>query len=213
MLKTGNKTTAVKIISAAFAALLAASIPGCVSKKKAAGPAIDHFSLMIEQDGVLKDYNKNEVFLARRPFSITVSFAKPDGIFVSASTEPSSYEAARSGRALEDMRGFSDVEIADELFNRDKVIMLSRRSPNYWYYRNEGEHRFNEIISKDGIVMCKRSVSSVIDADKSMEKKNISALDGDSIYLVFISLEWNADYTRRMEKKREFIKINFGPGS
>ena len=61
---------------------------------------------------------------------------------------------------------------------------------------------------RKNVLLCRRKISFILDKTSS-EKQEMSKIKADSLYLVFMKLEWNKDYTKRFEKKRESIKIIF----
>ncbi|MCP4133953.1 MAG: hypothetical protein GY754_23485 [bacterium] len=168
-----------------------------------------HFKVSIEQDGLTKDIENNEVELLKKPFSIVIHFPEPDSVFVNASFEPGSFMAAFEGKKVEEVVGFEGKGMAEELFNKEETLMLSNSSPNFWQYASANEHRFSDVITKEGVYICKRNVSHIINVDNDNEKITVSNLKGNALYLVIMKMEWNEDYTQKIEKKREFIKISF----
>jgi len=191
--------------------LMIIAVSGCIKKTgdKPVEPGFQHFKISIEQDNLVKGINNNEVLLEKKPFTIVISFLLPDRIFVNASYAPDSYNKAGMGMEVSELIGFKNTEIPEELFNKEDVLMISNKSPNYWYYANKNEHRFSEVIKKGGVLICSRKISNVLVFDKLKKKIAVTKITADTIYLVFMKLEWNDDYSKKIEKKRELIKLIF----
>ncbi|HOW80925.1 MAG TPA: hypothetical protein PK573_00060 [Spirochaetota bacterium] len=179
-------------------------------KIKSGDPGFRHFKIAFEQDGVIRDAENNVVKLRKKPFTVIVSFAESDGLFVSASLKADSYLAAINGEKLEDIAGFSGPGLEEELFNKDETLALSATIPNYWNYTSDSDHRFSEIIVKPDVLLCRRNVSrlNLVDYRK---KTDLVDLKETEIYLVFMKIEWNKDFSRKIEIKRECVKLEFSP--
>lgn len=168
-----------------------------------------HFKVTIEQDGLAKQIENNHVVLDKKPFTLRVTFIENDSIFVNASFGSSAYDAAAAGRPIDDVPGFGDAAIAEEPFNRDEVLNVSVKVPNFWYYAGEGEHRFSTVYKSGGLLTCDRVVSKIKDADTGGEAVEIAKLKQGGLFLVFAQLAWNDDYTKKIEYKRDYISITF----
>lgn len=179
-----------------------------VEKKKV---GFKHFKIDFVQDGSIIPANNHEVKLKRNSFAIVVSFSVADSVFVNASFKSDAYDAALLQTELEKLPGFKGAGIQEELFNKEMVLHMSDDSANYWFYRNESAHRFNEVMIKDGIIACKRQVDYITYEmiDDSKPKVPVSEIKEDTIYFVFIKFEWNEDYSQRIEKKRIVYRVVF----
>lgn len=182
---------------------------GCGTRGSLIKPGFEHFRIYIEQDGTVKDIDSGEVSLDKKPFVIIVTFIGPDSIFMNASFTDESYIPARDGKPAQEIYGFKGTGIAEELYNPAEVLMISKKSPNFWHYENESDHRFNEVTERSGILICKRRISNIVDLDSSKEKIYISEMEEDEIYLVFMKLEWNDNYDSKIEKKRDYLRLVF----
>ncbi|MBN1533959.1 MAG: hypothetical protein JXA20_14915 [Spirochaetes bacterium] len=170
-----------------------------------------NFRVVIEQDGLVKQAENSEVELERKPFRIRLYFIDNDSVFVNASYSPAAFDAAMAGRPIEDVPGFGDPAITEEPFNRESVLNISDRVPNFWYYAGDGEHRFSTVSRVNDLLLCDREIARVSNADVPGDEKDIAATRQDAIYLVFAQLRWSDDYTRKIEYKRECLKITFFP--
>jgi len=191
---------------------LAAILPGCVTRSvQTPDPGFQHFRLSVEQDGFVRDISDHVVYLEKKPFTLILQFAGNSNIFLNASCTPESFKATALNTPVESIEGFRESEIAEELFNRDETLILSRRAPLYWHYANENEHRFSEVIKRPGYVICRRRISWIRNMDADRERIPLSRQKEDDLYLVLVKMEWNTDYSHRIEKKREYLRIIFRP--
>jgi len=177
-------------------------------------PGFSQFRLSIEQDGLVRDISEHIVYLEKKPFTIIIQMTGSAGIFVNASLSPESVKSAASAVQLDGIEGFRETEVQEGLFNSEEILALSRRAPNYWNYVNDSEHRFSQVIKRPGAIICRRRISWIQNLDADREKIPVSRLREDSLYLVFMRLEWNTDYSSRVERKREYMRIIFvAPGT
>ncbi len=184
----------------------------CGSGQKTSS-TFSHFKVEFIQDGVLKPINNHDVTLLKKSFTIIIYFKSADSIFVNASYKPDCFNAILEQKKLQEIPGFEGVGIQEELFNPDKFINISDTSPNYWYYNSHNEHRFNKtsILKKPFKIRCERKIENVSFTlvDNTPKKIGVSEITQNALYLVFLKLVWNSDYTRRIEQKRDYFKINF----
>ncbi len=182
---------------------------GCSSDQNIKKIQEDTIDISIEQDGHLINIFDDTAEIRRTRFSIKFRFSKPDTVFVHASFSPETFNNAKSGLPLNDLSGFKKTGIVEELFNRDSVIYLSLNSPNFWYYADDKEHKFNNVFKSEGKYLCTREISGIVDLDDSGEKIDLLKIRKSEIFLVIIKSEWNEDYTKMMEKCRKVIKLKF----
>ena len=148
------------------------------------------------------------VALKKKPFTIVISFLAPDGVFVSASLSSETQLQTIAGMVADDIKGFSPTQ-TDELFNKDEKLLISDTSAGFWYYSGKNANNFNSVSAPNGIIICRRNISKLSSTDNQDESILIEQLNGDKIYLSFMKLEWNNDYTSRLEKKRDYYTISF----
>ncbi len=184
---------------------------GCAQTpgKKTIRHGFEHFQVSIEQDGEVRGSGNSEIVLKKKPFSINVSFVEAKRIFVNASFTDESYAPSKDGSPLSEIPGFTGTGIAEELFNKNEVLFISRDSPNYWYYNSKSDHRFNSVKEESSVLICTRRISAVYDIDGEKRDIEIENMAEKRIFLVFMNLEWNKDYSEKNEKKRIYVKINF----
>jgi hypothetical protein len=173
-----------------------------------APPAIDVFSVSIEQDGVTVPPKDHVVRIRKDTFGIVVRFPVPDEILVNASFNPASFDAARDGKPFKEIPGFFDLGMAEGTFNEGLFLFVSDHAPNAWYYKNENDHRFDSVTLDAGIITCRRTIARVIfqDSDKAVAVKDLTRT---GLYLVFMHTEWTADYSEQIETRRDYLEIVF----
>jgi hypothetical protein len=169
----------------------------------------DKIDLIIEQNGSRIDIADDTAEIRRSGFSMRFKFTRPDGILINASFHTESFNNAREGLPFTELSGFKNTLISEPLFNKDKVIFISFVSPNFWYYADDTDHRFNSILKSENAYFCTREITGIIDLDNSEDKIDISKVKENEIFLVIIKMEWNNDYTQMIEKNRKMIKLKF----
>jgi hypothetical protein len=172
-------------------------------------PGFEHFRVLIEQDGTLAEAADGAVSLKKKPFDIIIHFADPDSVFVSADITPETYDAAAAGRPLQSLPGFSETGMAEELFNKDETLMISGTAPHYWHYLNRDDHRFTDVVQTEAYLVCRKKISRYSEGQNFKKQIPIEKIRQGTIYLVFMKLDWNINFTKKIEYKRFFIKIKF----
>lgn len=182
---------------------------GCSAEKNIRNDALDLIDLTIEQGGNTISIIDDTAEIRRTDFSLKFKFVQQDSLLINASFKAETFNNAKEGLPLNDLAGFRNTGIAEELFNKDSVIYISHNSPNFWYYSDDLDHRFNSIIKNENGYLCSRDISGIIDLDGSGEKIDLIKVKQKEIFLVIIKSEWNEDYTRMIEKNRKIIKLKF----
>jgi len=191
-----------------LAAALAFSCSGSGQKKNGTPEFID---LYLEQDGRIINIIDNSAMITKKQFRFVFRFKQPDSVLVNVSFDPGSFDSAAGGAPLDRIPGFANTGIAEELFNPEYFMFISLDSPNYWYYSDDSDSRFDSATKDDAGYSCRRTISSFIDLDGKAEKKDISRIQQDTIYVVVAMIEWNADFTQMIERSRRYFKIKFIP--
>ena len=182
---------------------------GCSSEKNIKDEVSDIIDVTIEQGGNRINIVDDTAEIRRTKFSIRFKFSRPDAILINASFHPETFNNAKEGLPLYELKGFKNTLIAEELFNRDEVIFISLDSPNLWYYTDDSDHRFNNVLKSENGYLCTREISGIIDLDGAGDKIDIIKVKQNEIFLVIIKSEWNEDYTKMIEKNRKMIKLKF----
>ena len=182
---------------------------GCSTGNTIKKEVPDKIEVTIEQSGNSISIIDDTAEIRRTGFTIKFKFSQPDNILVNASFSAETFNNAKEGLPLSDLLGFKKSGIAEELFNKDSVIYISSDSPNFWYYADDKDHRFNTILKNESGYTCIRDITGIVDQDGAGDKIDINQVKQNEIYLVIIKSEWNEDYTRMIEKKRKMIRLKF----
>jgi hypothetical protein len=182
---------------------------GCASDKNIKTEISDSIDLTIEQSGNIINITDDTAEIRRTKFTIKFKFPQPESVLVNASFKSETFNNAGEGLPLSDLSGFRNTGIAEDLFNRESVIYLSKNSPNFWYYADDADHRFNSVLKNESGYLCSRDISGIVDHDGTGEKIDLIKIRENTIYIVIIKIEWNDSYTRMIEKSRKLIKLKF----
>lgn len=181
----------------------------CTTEKNIKTKISDSIIMTIEQGGNTIEINDDTAQIRRTKFSIILKFPRPESILVNASFKSETFNKAREGLPINELLGFKNTGIPEDLFNRESVIYLSKDSPNFWYYADDSDHRFNTVLKSETGYQCTREVSGIVDLDGSQEKTDLIKVRENTIYIVLIKVEWNESYTKIIEKARKFLKLKF----
>lgn len=182
---------------------------GCSSDKNIRKDIPEEIEVYIEQNGNRINITDNTAEIRRTKFSIVFKFSQPDSVLLNASFLPETFNNAREGLPLNELSGFKNTGVSDDLFNKDNLLYVSSDSPNFWYYTDDTDHRFSSVLKSESGFVCTREISSIIDMDGTGEKTDITQIRQKEIYLVIIKSDWNADYTRMIERSRKILKLKF----
>ncbi len=182
---------------------------GCSPDKNIRNDVQNQIDISIEQGGNIINIVDDEAEIRRNAFSIKFKFTQPESILINASFQSETFNNAREGLPLSELAGFKNTGIAEELFNKDGVIYLSHDTPNFWYYAEDSDHRFNSILKSESGITCTREISGIADLDGKGDKIDIIKIKQNEIFLVIIKSDWNEDYTRMIERSRKIIKLKF----
>ena len=181
----------------------------CSNKEIIKDDITDRIDVSIEQGDQNISIVDDAVEIRRRKFSLIFKFKQPDSVFVNASFHPETFNNAYEALPLDELSGFKDTGITEELYNKNSALYISYKSPNYWYYVDDNDHRFTSIVKSEKEFICKRDITNFIDFDGSGDKNNIGNIMQKELYLVIVKSEWNRDYTKRIERSRRMIKFKF----
>ena len=181
----------------------------CSNKNIIKDDAADGIDISVEQSGQNISIVDDTVEIRRIKFSLIFRFKQPDSVLLNASFHPETFNNAYEGLPLDELAGFKDTGITEELYNKNSALYISYKSPNYWYYVDDNDHRFTNIVKGENGFICTREIASFIDFDGSGDKSNIGSAMQKEFYLVIVKSEWNRDYTKRIERSRRMIKFKF----
>ena len=193
-----------------ISAILITLFTGCSSTQEGATKApFEHFLIAFEQDGTILPIENHQVNLQRAPFDILVYFATADSLFIHASTERKTFDLTAGGSPVSELPGFTEGEIQENLFNSEKTLNLSENSPSFWKYTSETEHNFTSIKNEKNVFVCRRIITSLTEQGKENKVTPIEKISPGTIFLSMIKMEWNEDYSKRIEKKRQYFILSF----
>jgi len=192
-----------------FIITLIITFSGCSADKNIRNENLDIIDVTIEQGGNNISIIDDTAEIRRTAFSLRFKFVQQDSILINASFQAETFNNAKEGLPLNELAGFKNTGIAEELFNKDSVIYLSYDSPNFWYYSDDSDHRFNKVLKNENGYLCTREISGIVDLDGSGEKIDLIKIKQKEVFLVIIKSEWNEDYTKMIEKNRKIIKLKF----
>jgi len=183
---------------------------GCKSRNiKKTSQTFKFFKIEIEQNNELKTIENKEVAIKKESFTLVIYFLKPDNLLINASFDSETFRFILNGEKTTFASEFQNKPIVEEPFNKDESLIVSDKSSNYWYYRNESEHTFSTVLQKENSFVCKRKIAFVKKSQTDKEKTLVSKIKKNDLYLVFMKLEWNKDYSKRIELKRDYLHIKF----
>lgn len=172
--------------------------------------ADSYFSVGIQQDGRDVPIQDHQVVLQKKTLTIVLYFPRPEGILLNASFSSESYEKAKRGEPFDQIPGFTDLGMAEENFNPQTLLIVSKTAPHYWHYHQDGDHRFNDITQRNGMFVCRRIIAQIMNRDTTPQKLTlVKDLPEQELYLVFMKTEWSQDFTQQFEKQREYVQVIF----
>lgn len=165
------------------------------------------FSVTIEQNGHPLEIKEHTVVLDPGSFDIVFDLSEPMGVLVNASTRNESYKAAKTGKALKEIRGFQETGMAETLFNEDRELWIADDAPSYWFYSSDDEHRFNEVSKSGDHYIVRRTIEQFYDV-ASGERIDLFQ-SGAPLYLVFMSSKKGATVMDQIEVQRAFLLLKW----
>ncbi|MEN9334577.1 MAG: hypothetical protein RLY35_1757 [Bacteroidota bacterium] len=89
---------------------------------------------------------------------------RPQGIAINACAQDSNILNVKKGKDLNDMTPFL-YGMAEALLNPENNLLITCEYPSYWYYDNETEHRFNQVIKEGNRLRCIRKIHQWTEVD------------------------------------------------
>lgn len=165
------------------------------------------FHVRIEQNGKFIKPVNGVYTLEKSKFNIVFEFSQPMGLLINGSFKKDTYKQASEGKPKSMLPGFQNTGMAEGLLNSDKELFISNDSPNYWFYDDNENNRFNYVEKLKDKIQCKRTILNFYEPDT---KNNIKIEDVKKpLYLVFISYTSSQDHKEDVESKREWVKIKW----
>lgn len=179
-----------------------------IKRKKFESP-FEHFLIAFEQDGAILPIENHQVKLRKSPFAILVYFTGADSLFVHADAARKTFDLAAGGSTVAELPGFQESEIPENLYNKDETLFLSSVSPGFWKYTSEKEHNFSTVKQENNVIVCRRIITSLTEFDQDNKNTPIKKINFENIFLSMIKMEWNEDYSKRIELKRQYFILSF----
>ena len=195
------------IISALILLSLSA---GCSSTEERTSRApFEHFLVAFEQEGTILPVENHQVNLKRAPFAILVYFTEADSLYVHSSRSRTTFDLTAGGSPVAQLPGFKESEIQENLFNSEKTLYLSEKAPAFWKYTSEREHNFSSVKNENNVFVCRRDITSLTEQGNEGTATPLEKISPGTFFLSMIKMEWNEDYSKRIEKKRQYFILSF----
>ncbi|MGB0805174.1 MAG: hypothetical protein ACPGRC_00700 [Salibacteraceae bacterium] len=165
----------------------------------------NHFVAYIVQDGKQLPIDQHVVRVKRAPFDIVIEMQDTEGVFVSGSFHPQTYNQAIRNISPEQLPGFSSVAIYDFWRNPLNEFMIEGVNPNFWFIDSPSKHRFSRYEKVNGSIVAYRTVNHFYDLVKH-EKIEITNVE-KPLYITFIKFKANNEDYRQEELMRHGFKI------
>ncbi len=165
------------------------------------------FTLGVEQNGKAIPVKNDEVTIKKGAFNLVFTSVEPMSILINASFNSTTYDAAKKKIAKDLLAGFQTTAMAEGLQNQEQDIMISNESPSYWFFTNNREHRFNNVVVKNGHKEFRRTIKSfyLVEEQKSLP----ATLVKHPLYIVVIYTVPAQDAESPIELYRRTLKINW----
>ncbi|MBX2980015.1 MAG: hypothetical protein KF905_12025 [Flavobacteriales bacterium] len=155
------------------------------------------FRVSVEQDGITLEQVDGRVSLKPAPFDLVLHLPQSMGVLVHASLDGTTHRLATEGAAMEALPGFAETGMAEGLLNTELELLLSPDAPNYLFYDNDQEHRFNAVSgSPEEGYRCVRTVASLYEVEAG-SRVALSTLKAP-LYLVLIHRVWGEPEQQRV---------------
>lgn len=171
-------------------------------------------SLRIVQDDKAYQLNDFETHLVleKEGFKLQVLLSKTEGIYVFASFDDSVYRTGPSD-IVPGFRNLPNMAMAEEEFNKNKELIISKEGWSYWFYDPElNWHRFNKklVFLDSGKLVGVKSIKQFYLSDK---KEEVKVKDIDKpLYLFFVAVAETDDKGMPMKEfMRKKLKIEWKP--
>ncbi len=170
-----------------------------------------HITIRLGQDKsiALEEY-ESQVTFNKKNFKIQVLLENVAGVYCYASFSDSIYKLGTND-AIPGFDELPGLTMADEKFNDEKELMISKNGWSYWFYDPAIDwHRFNKklVLLGNGRLVATKSIKQLYIVD---QKKDIKLKDNDSpLYLFFVAIaETDAGGKPIKELIRRKIKIEW----
>jgi len=183
--------------------------PGLVPVKGLAQEKEVILRIQQEESFLLDSYDKT-ISLKKNTFKIQVYLHHVEGIYVYAGYDDSLYRLTETD-PIPGFAGLPSLVMAEEHFNKEKEVLLSREGWSYWFYKPELDwHRFNKkiVIIDSNRVVGSKTIKQVYHVDGKKEKKLKEIKQ--PLYLFFVAVSENDEKGNpRRELMRRKVKIEW----
>ncbi|MDN3693272.1 hypothetical protein QWZ06_13755 [Chryseobacterium tructae] len=148
--------------------------------------------VVIKQDGKVIEPVNDVYDLKKSPFVFEFTTTNLEGFLVGATTNKDIYAGAL-GLFNTEVPWFQSTGMAEELYNKDKELLLMDSAPSYWYFTDVKDHRFDK-NPKGSLKQwtATRTITRFYDVMVD-QPVNLKDFDG-SVYLLMYQPEYNAEY-------------------
>ncbi|AQX06020.1 hypothetical protein KRE40_06050 [Elizabethkingia meningoseptica] len=99
--------------------------------------------VVVKQNGKVIEPVDNIYELKKSTFQFEVTSTNLEGFLIGATTDENIYNAAVDTYNPE-VPWFQNTGMAEELYNKDKELLLMDTAPSYWYFTDAKDHRFDK---------------------------------------------------------------------
>lgn len=159
--------------------------------------------VVIRQDGKIVERKENIYQLKKAPFQFEFEATNLEGFSLGVTTDGGLYEEAVDFSNKE-LSWFENTGMAEELYNKEKELLVMDHSPSYWYYIDKNDHRFDrDPKGAPNKWIASRTIKQLYDvmAAEAVDFKNIEG--NASIFLLMYIPVYNDDY-KVISKKNLF---------
>lgn len=162
----------------------------------------------VTQGGRVITTRNHEVKLRKKTFELNFPFKKSTSFLVNCSFNDSTYRSAAAGEPIESLIGFVQSGLAEGRFNTERDVMVADKAPSYWFHDSENETRFDTIVQLDKkLKVAVRTIEQVFDVDQRSHLP-LSSMKRP-LYFVFIEYVYDRRLGKRVELKRNWLKVNW----
>lgn len=163
------------------------------------------YQVYIKQNNQIQMLKRGVFALERSAFSFQFRFSEPMGIYINASYSSESYEAAKAGKDIKEIPGFSGQKHIFDQKNEEQELLVDNQDYSHYYFKDTSDHSFTGVNYYGEKITCERVISKII--TNNGQEKAVNDLD-KRIYIVIVHMEKNKN-GQEEENKRSFFIIEF----
>ncbi len=123
----------------------------------------EDYEVLFSQDGRLIVEEDYRFVVEARPFEIHVVTTVDAPAAVNIYGDSRALEAFRRGDPIPPELGAPGTGMAERPFNEDQQIFIDPQGLNMWVYRDEDDHRFDDVVEVEGRIVGTRRVAECYD--------------------------------------------------